>query len=312
MPHRSTLQLLLIIALFLAILTVGLLCVSWPGLDHFSLTSQPALRWLVMLVLAFFAQVLFGYAFWQLMTQKQQSTVKTESLNAIVHEFQTPITAIRMAIDILDSPIAQSQPERARKYFRIIREENERLQKQVEMILTLARADNNTLSLNQEPISLNDLLCSIAERHGDYLQLNLGSNNHHLMADRMHLTNILHNLLDNAIKYSADTPDVTIQTKSSIDGFVISVKDRGVGIAPTVIPHIFQPFYRVQDRNSPSVKGFGLGLSYVQRIVQAHNWNIWVKSEVGQGSEFTIQIPPDALVNPHSSNVSRQFAGLSN
>lgn len=261
-----------------------------------------------MLVLALFAQLLFGYAFWQLMTQKQQSTVKTESLNAIVHEFQTPITAIRMTIDILDSPIAQNQPERARKYFRIIREENERLQKQVEMILTLARADNNTLSLNQEPISLNELLSSIAERHGDYLQLNLGSSNHHLMADRMHLTNILHNLLDNAIKYSADTPEVTIQTKSSIDGFVISVKDRGVGIAPTVIPHIFQPFYRVQDHNSPSVKGFGLGLSYVQRIVQAHKWDIWVKSEVGKGSEFTIQIPPDALVNPHMNGISRQLA----
>ncbi|QJD79299.1 sensor histidine kinase [Spirosoma rhododendri] len=308
MPHRSTLQLLLVIALCLAILTVGLLYGNWPGLDQFSLTSQPAIRWLVMVVLALFSQTLFGYAFWQLMTQKQQSTVKTESLNAIVHEFQTPITAIRMAIDILDSPIARDQPERAEKYFRIIREENERLQKQVEMILTLARADNNTLALNQEPISLNDLLNSIAERHGDYLQLNLGPNNHHLMADRMHLTNILHNLLDNAVKYSADTPEVTIQTNSSIDGFVISVRDRGVGISPTVIPHIFQPFYRVQDHNSPSVKGFGLGLSYVQRIVQAHKWDIWVKSEVGKGSEFTIQIPPDSLINPHMNSVARQMA----
>ncbi|GAB3567198.1 hypothetical protein GCM10027578_17650 [Spirosoma luteolum] len=307
MQHRSTLLLLVAIALFLSAATAILLLGNWPGLAQSGPAAQSSVRWLVVLPLALSAQLLFGYALWKLMGSQQGKTIKTDTLNSIVHEFQTPITAIRMAIDILDSPIAQQQPERAKKYFRIIREENERLQHQVEMMLTLARADNNTLALNREPVSLNDLLSSIAERHGDYLQLNLNGCDKQLLADRLHLTNILHNLLDNAVKYSADQPQVTIQTQSSIDGFVISVKDRGVGIAPTMIPHIFQPFYRVQDQNSPNVKGFGLGLSYVQRIVQAHDWDIWVKSEIGKGSEFSIQIPNESLVPTKTMINTRQY-----
>lgn len=307
MQHRSTLLLLVAIALFLSAATAILLLGNWPGLSQSGPAAQSSVRWLVVLPLALSAQLLFGYALWKLMGSQQGKTIKTDTLNSIVHEFQTPITAIRMAIDILDSPIAQQQPERAKKYFRIIREENERLQHQVEMMLTLARADNNTLALNREPVSLNDLLSSIAERHGDYLQLNLNGCDKQLLADRLHLTNILHNLLDNAVKYSADQPQVTIQTQSSIDGFVISVKDRGVGIAPTMIPHIFQPFYRVQDQNSPNVKGFGLGLSYVQRIVQAHDWDIWVKSEIGKGSEFSIQIPNESLVPTKTMINTRQY-----
>jgi two-component system phosphate regulon sensor histidine kinase PhoR len=201
-----------------------------------------------------------------------------------------------MAADILDSPIARNQPDRTEKYVRIIREETERLQHQVETMLTLARADRNTLMLNPERLQLHQLLRSVAERHGDYLQLKLMGSDPHVLADRLHLTNVFYNLLDNAIKYSAGDPEIIIQTSTGSDGLTISVKDRGVGIPPKLVTQIFQPFFRVHDRNQPNVKGFGLGLSYVQRIIQSHNWTIWVKSELGKGSEFMIQVPRSAIL----------------
>lgn len=238
-----------------------------------------------------------AYLIWQPLPRRQP-TNQTDVMHSIVHEFQSPITAIRMAADILDSPIARHHPERTDKYVRIIREESDRLQQQVETMLTLARAEKNTLLLNPEPIQIHQLLQSVAERHGNYLTLNLMGRNPHVLADRLHLTNVFHNLLDNAIKYSPAESEISIHTKNNSDGLTITVQDRGIGIAPKLVTQIFDPFFRVHDRNQPSVKGFGLGLSYVQRIIQSHNWSIWVKSELGKGSEFMIQIPASALLSP--------------
>ncbi len=290
----------------ISLVAIAPLSFSGAGLSFPETASvmTPSLLWLALFGLALVVQVLVGYGLWWLLRRRQRSVVQTEVLHSIVHEFQTPITAIRMAADILDSPIARNQPERTEKYVRIIREETERLQHQVETMLTLARADRNTLMLNTEPVQLHQLLHSVAERHGDYLTLNLLGADPHILADRLHLTNVLYNLLDNAIKYSSDVPEITMQTQTNTDGLTITVRDRGVGIPPKLVSQIFQPFFRVHDRNQPSVKGFGLGLSYVQRIIQSHNWTIWVKSELGKGSEFMIQLPPSALLPPTPNDVS--------
>ncbi|ADB36576.1 sensor histidine kinase [Spirosoma linguale] len=290
MLHRSTAVPLLILLISLVLLA-GILVdngVLFPG----ATLPLVSLTWVGI---ALITQFLIGYGLWWVLRQRQQS-METEVLHSIVHEFQTPVTAIRMAADILTSPIARNHPERTDKYVRIILEETERLQHQVETMLTLARADRNTLILNPEPIQLHQLLHSVAERHGDYLTLNLPHTDPYILADRIHLTNVLYNLLDNAIKYSSAQPTITIQTQLTSDGLTIMVRDRGVGIPPHLISQIFQPFFRVHDHNQPSVKGFGLGLSYVQRIVKSHHWTIWVKSEVEKGSEFIIQIPPSALL----------------
>ncbi|GAB3643569.1 hypothetical protein GCM10027423_42060 [Spirosoma arcticum] len=238
------------------------------------------------------SQVLVSYFLWWRLHRTQRSTIRAEALHSIVHEFQTPIAAIRMAADILDSPVGYNRTE---KYVRIIREETERLQHQVETMLTLARADHNTLMLKPEPVLVHQLLHSVAERHGDYLCLRMTGTEPILLADRLHFTNVLYNLLDNAIKYSVGEPAITICAEMSSNGLSISICDRGVGIATHLLPQIFQPFFRVHDRNQPNVKGFGLGLSYVQRIIQAHKWTIDVKSELGRGSEFLIRIPSTAL-----------------
>ncbi|GAB3033032.1 sensor histidine kinase [Spirosoma pulveris] len=290
MFHRFTVVPFLIFAILFIILAGILLDngVIFPG-------ASPSVHSLTWVGIALMAQLLIGYGLWWGIRQRQQA-METEVLHSIVHEFQTPVTAIRMAADILNSPIALNHPERTDKYIRIILEETERLQHQVETMLTLARADRNTLILNPEPIQLHQLLHSVAERHGDYLTLNLPHSEPYILADRIHLTNVLYNLLDNAIKYSSTEPVITIQTQLTSDGLTITVQDRGVGIPPNLISQIFQPFYRVHDRNQPSVKGFGLGLSYVQRIVNSHSWTIWVKSEVEKGSEFIIQIPSSALL----------------
>ncbi|GAB2593244.1 sensor histidine kinase [Spirosoma areae] len=298
MLHRSVAYPLFALTLLLFVITAGLLYGSWLSIPETATITAPSVRWLALFGLILIAQALMGYLVWWFMRRRHRPVEHTEALHSIVHEFQTPITAIRMAADILDSPIAHNQPERTEKYVRIIREEAERLQHQVETMLTLAGADRNTLILNPEPVLIHQLLRSVAERHGDYLQLNLPGVDPYVLADRLHLTNVFYNLLDNAIKYSSGEPKITIRTKTNSDGLTIAVQDRGVGIPPQLVAQIFQPFFRVHDRNQPSVKGFGLGLSYVQRIIQSHNWTIWVKSELGKGSEFMIQVPPSALLPP--------------
>lgn len=302
MPHRYTAFPLSIPVLALLLLA-GFLLKTWLSMPTTATVGNPASEWVILFGLVLTIQTLAGYGLWWWLRRRQRSMIKTDVLNSIVHEFQTPITAIRMAADILDSPITYNQPERTEKYVRIIREETERLQHQVETMLTLARSDCNTLTLNLEPVSIHQLLHSVAERHGDYLTLRLLDADSHILADRLHLTNVLYNLLDNAIKYSSDQPQIMIQTRVDHDGLTIAVSDKGVGIPAKLINQIFQPFFRVHGRNQPSVKGFGLGLSYVQRIVQSHNWTVWVKSEQGKGSEFMIQVPPQFILPPASKVV---------
>ncbi len=306
MINRSTAFPLLTVALVLSGLTAGMIYGSWSSLPTTVPFVSPSMRWLALFIMALASQVLLGYALWRLLHGRQRTVIQTEVLHSIVHEFQTPIAAIRMAADVLDSPIARNQPARTDKYLRIIREETERLQHQVETMLTLARADRNTLTLNPEPIHLHQLLSSIAERHGDYLHLRMQDAEPMLLADRLHFTNVLHNLLDNAIKYSADEPCITLHTEAKDNLILVAVRDRGVGIPVQMVSKIFQPFFRVHDRYQPSVKGFGLGLSYVQRIVQAHHWTIDVKSELGQGSEFTIRIPLSSCLNNQTKRPQTQ------
>lgn len=222
------------------------------------------------------------------------NALTTQTLHTLVHEFQTPIAAIRMAADVLDSPITHNNPQRTSKYVQIIREETDRLQQQVEVMLSLARADRHALYVCVEPLDIHELTRSIAQRHGAYLTLNLLATHTMLLADRLHLTNVLYNLIDNAVKYSQQQLDIRITTTSDDTGLRVAISDRGVGIPLELQDQIFQPFFRVSGRDSPSVKGFGLGLCYVKKIMEAHQWQISVQSDVGSGSEFTILIPANS------------------
>jgi two-component system, OmpR family, phosphate regulon sensor histidine kinase PhoR len=245
-----------------------------------------------------------GYFVWGNAREHQTPYVRKEVLDTIVHEFQTPISAIKMAADILQTPFGRSSPERMDKYVQMIREETERLQQQVDVMLSLARADGNRLTLCLDTIDLNSLIQSIAERHGEYLQVCLQANSPLLLADRLHLTNVLHNLLDNAVKYSINDPELKIHTELDKSGLMIAITDNGMGIPKHLQRKVFQPFFRVSGADQVSVKGFGLGLSYVQRIIEAHDWRIELVSELGKGSEFKIRIPLRSLSNSNPVGVS--------
>lgn len=257
--------------------------------------------WYVWLptILGFFV---IGYFVWRNAYELSTPYIHKEVLDTIVHEFQTPISAIKMSADILATPFGKSSPERIDKYVQIIQEETDRLQLQVDVMLSLARADRDRLTLTLDRIDLHALIRSIAERHGTYLNLRLHATNPWLMADRLHLTNVLHNLLDNAIKYSPGEPELTMQTETNASGLVVAVVDRGVGIPKHLQQKIFKPFFRVGDHDQLSVKGFGLGLSYVRRIIDAHHWKLELTSEVGEGSEFRIQFPQSSLVEAKAVN----------
>lgn len=239
--------------------------------------------------------VVISLLFWRDTREHSRPYVQKEVLDTIVHEFQTPISAIKMAADILATPFGRSSQERTDKYIHIIQEETQRLQQQVDVMLSLARADRDQLAINVDAVNIHDLIKSIAERHGPYLDLRLLATQPVLMADRLHLTNVLHNLLDNAVKYSLGEPELIIQTQGDRSSLIVSVIDRGLGIPKHLQRKVFTPFYRISENNQGSVKGFGLGLSYVQRIVEAHAWQLELISEVGKGSEFKIRCPKNSM-----------------
>lgn len=243
-----------------------------------------------------------GYFVWRSAFEHSTPYIHREVLDTIVHEFQTPISAIKMSADILATPFGKSSAERIDKYVQIIQEEADRLQLQVDVMLSLARADRDRLTLTLDLIDLHGLIRSISERHGGYLRLKLHATQPLLMADRLHLTNVLHNLLDNAVKYSPGEPELTIHTESYPSGLMVAVVDRGVGIPKHLQQKIFKPFFRVGEHDRISVKGFGLGLSYVRRIIDAHHWQLELISEVGEGSEFRIRFPQSSLVGAETVN----------
>ncbi|WP_266365035.1 sensor histidine kinase [Tellurirhabdus rosea] len=236
----------------------------------------------------------FGYVLYRMLQQKQVSEMQRDFINNMTHEFQTPISAIKLATDILASPRTYEQPERILKYVKMVQEENQRLQQQVETVLTLARTEKKTFTLKTEPIDVHDLLRSIADRHEGYLTLDLQAQASVLKADRLHLTNVLCNLLDNALKYSPIDPHIRFLTRTIGDQLVIMIEDNGIGIAPEHQEKIFNAFYRVPEGSQHCVKGFGLGLSYVQKIVKAHRWKLDLDSTVGKGSTFIIRVPQTA------------------
>jgi two-component system phosphate regulon sensor histidine kinase PhoR len=226
---------------------------------------------------------------WKLQKVNDSSLDRMDFMYKMTHELQTPVSSIRLAADMLGVPAVLHTPERANNYLRIIREESQRMQSHVENVLNIAKAEGDLFVLRPEIVPINDLVHNLICRYNGVVKADCRARDSLIYADRLHLTNLLHNLLDNAIKYSPDSPEVEVLTKSTDSTLVISVKDKGIGIAPKDQEKIFAKFYRVEG--GENVKGFGLGLSYVQQIVTAHQWHLKLDSEPGKGSEFQIVIP---------------------
>ena len=228
--------------------------------------------------------------------------MKTDFVNNITHEFKTPIATISLASEMLLKPAVLASEAKARKYAGIIYDENIRLKNQVENVLQLAVLDRGMYNLKYKSIDIHQLILKITESYqllikekNGMLKLQLNATNYQSYADELHIENIISNLLDNANKYSPVNPDITISTFNRNDHIVVAVEDKGIGISNENQKHIFRKMFRVHTGNVHDVKGFGLGLYYVKRMVEAHNGNINLHSEPGKGSRFEISLPLDFL-----------------
>lgn len=268
--------------------------VQFPYLEA-SLISQMGI-WgfssAVTLVVIFF----FGYTLFVILKQRRLSEVQKDFINNMTHEFKTPISTIAISAQVLREPGIVQTPERLLNYATIIENENQRLRQQVERVLQVAELDRQDISLKREPVDVHALIGDVVRSRSvgldGEIRTELKAETYLLSADRLHLSNVLYNLLDNAIKYCSTRPSVTIQTGNPDAGHLeVTVIDNGIGIEAGEQNKIFNKFYRVPTGNVHNVKGFGLGLSYVKEIVSRHRGRIRVESEPGQGSSFHVILP---------------------
>jgi two-component system phosphate regulon sensor histidine kinase PhoR len=245
-----------------------------------------------MIITAFYVTVV------TLLKQKKLSEIKNDFINNMTHEFKTPLATISLAVDALRNEKVMNDRQKSDYFSGIIKEENKRMNKQVETILQAALLDRQELQLNLEPIHVHAIIQDVADNFKLQLEdkegkaeLQLNAKNDVIEADEVHFTNLISNLLDNAVKYSRDHVLIKITTHSTNKNLVIRLEDNGIGMSKETQRKIFEKFYRAHTGNIHNVKGFGLGLSYVKTIVDAHEGKIKVDSVIGKGTSFTIEFP---------------------
>lgn len=230
--------------------------------------------------------------------QKKLSEIKNDFINNMTHEFKTPIATISLATDSINNAKVIQDPEMIKTFTRVIREENQRMNIHVEQVLQMALLDRGQIRLDKQTLDAHELvgraveniLLHVDKKEGS-INLALEADNYVIQADEIHLFNAVLNLLDNANKYSTQQPEIKVSTSNHGNWLVIAVEDKGIGMNRETQKKIFEKFYRVHTGNLHNVKGFGLGLSYVKAIVDAHNGKISVHSELGKGSRFEIKLP---------------------
>lgn len=252
---------------------------------------------------ALFTLVILG-AFYltvrNMLEQGQLSTTKTDFINNMTHEFKTPIATISLAIDAIRNPKVQNDASKMDYFSGIIKEENKRMNKHVETILQAAKMEKQELNLNIVPVHVHEVIAHIAEafelqleNKNGVIEQHLKAENDLIYADETHFNNLINNLVDNAVKYSNPElpPLIKISTSNSSRGVVVRVLDNGIGMSKETVKHVFDRFYRAHTGNVHNVKGFGLGMSYVKQIVEAHEGKIKVDSTIGKGSIFIVEMP---------------------
>ncbi|MCG2612044.1 HAMP domain-containing histidine kinase [Flavobacterium sp. SM15] len=273
------------------------LLVSFPQKSKFLFSS---LMGITMLSLIFTLVIIVAYfnALHQLIKQKHISEIKTDFINNMTHEFKTPIATINLALDAIKNPKIIEDKEKIQRYLQMIRDENKRMHAQVENVLRISKLEKRELEISKEPTNVNDIVEDaiehvnlIVEDRGGIIKTNLAAKRTTILLNDVHFTNVVVNILDNAIKYSPEAPIIEVSTENVKDFVLIKVKDQGAGMSKVAQKRIFEKFYREHTGDLHNVKGHGLGLAYVKRIVDDHNGQIFVESEKGKGSTFTIKMP---------------------
>lgn len=243
----------------------------------------------------------FAYTTSVILRQKKLSEIRRDFINNLTHEFKTPISTISLSADVILNEETRKDPDKTAQYARIIKQENNRLKIQVDKVLQLSTLDLKRIALNKEIVDVHELISDavrgfeliLKERNGK-IKTELNSDKINLAVDALHFSNIIYNLIDNAIKYSKDSPEVEIRTRNEKNKIYIEVADKGIGIEKQQLKLIFDKFYRVPTGNLHDVKGFGLGLNYVKTITELHGGKIYVQSSPGIGTTFTIVLNCDS------------------
>jgi two-component system phosphate regulon sensor histidine kinase PhoR len=232
--------------------------------------------------------------------QKKLVEIKNDFINNMTHEFKTPLATISLAVDALRNEKVMADPARMHYFNAIIKEENQRMNRQVETILRASQLEKQDFDVQFKPVSVHPVIQRVADtfalqvqsRSGEIV-LHLDATQDQMKADESHLTNLISNLVDNALKYAREgvAPRVEIQTRNESGRLIIEIADNGIGMSRDTLKRIYEKFYRAHTGNRHDVKGFGLGLSYVKTLVDTHRGNIQATSTPGKGSQFILSFP---------------------
>jgi two-component system phosphate regulon sensor histidine kinase PhoR len=266
-------------------------------IDRSPYYNSKLLTWYLLTGILFFVFIFFGYALYVIIRQKQLSEVQKNFINNLTHELKTPIASIELAARVLENPKIIEQPERLAEYARIVSTQNKRLSAHVERLLQMATIEKTRLQLKREEVELNSFIQEAIQEFKNSqnglvytVRFESGVKDAKVLADKLHFSNLIFNILDNSLKYCAKEPEIEIILEKSGKYYIVKFEDNGIGIPKSDRKRIFSRFYRVPTGNVHNVKGFGLGLDYVQKIVRRHGWSIRVVENLKKGSTFILKI----------------------
>lgn len=273
--------------------------VMLPNIDSYVLQS---LKWRIVTSILFTIIILLAFYLTvrTMLRQKKLGEIKNDFINNMTHEFKTPIATISLAVDAMKNEKVISDREKLSYFSGIIKEENQRMNRQVETILKASQLEKQEVDLNLEPVHVHEMIHDVVDNFNLQLEdkqgkveLALNAKNDLINADEVHILNLVNNLVDNAVKYAKDNtpPIVKVTTQSNGKHFTLKIEDNGIGMSRDTVKRVFERFYRAHTGNVHNVKGFGLGLSYVKTIVEAHEGDIKAESILGKGSTFTVDLP---------------------
>ena len=273
------------------------LLISFPKKKRFLMGS---IMGLAILSLLFTLVIVASYAgaIYQLIRQKQIAEIKSDFINNMTHEFKTPIATINLAVEAIRNPKVIGDQEKVQRYLTMIRDENKRMHAQVENVLRISKLEKNQLDISKDRVDAHDIIHDaiahveliVADR-GGYIEPHLDAERSEVVANEMHFTNVIVNIMDNAIKYSPEAPRIDIFTEVAKNHIIIKIQDHGAGMSKAVVKKVFEKFYREHTGDIHNVKGHGLGLAYVKKIIDDHQGEVYAESEKGKGSTFYIKLP---------------------
>ncbi|WP_394759295.1 sensor histidine kinase [Flavobacterium sp.] len=273
------------------------LLVSFPQKKQFLISDLIGIALLAFLFTAIIT-VAYYTALNQLNKQRHISQIKTDFINNMTHEFKTPIATINLALDAIKNPKIIDDKEKVFRYLQMIKDENKRMHAQVENVLQISKLEKRELDITKEAYNINDIIedavehvSLIVEDRQGIINVNLKADQTNVLLNDVHFTNVLVNILENAIKYSPEAPIIDVTSENIKNFIIIKIKDQGLGISKVSQKKIFDKFYREHTGDIHNVKGHGLGLAYVKRIVDDHHGDVMVESEKGKGSTFIIKLP---------------------